>query len=235
MPDLPMRRIIADCYAALQPDLQLIQAYLNQIKKIEERGEITPDEVLMLRYSLEAKQALMDLTSGNEEVFAKVTVQEILELVKERMQIKIRDEIQAKADAEIQKARTDLDGTKNLLALKDLQLIQAEQAVDVLRTSELSRKTNIDLRSGKIARFFGITFKITLIVIIVVGLIFSLPWQFPSISNSPLRYGIAAILFVLFILTSINLIFGTTINTIARNVEIRSQKVISKILNSMTS
>ena len=235
MPDLPMKRIIADCYAALQPDLQLIQAYLNKIQQIEQRGEITPDEVLMLRHSLEAKQALMDLTSGDEEVFEHVTVQEILELVKKRMQVKMREEIQAKANIQIQKARTELDSAKTVLAQKGQQLIQAEGTIYELKTSAHVRETNVTLRANKIARFIGLAFKTALIPIIVISIAFSLPWQFPSISESPIRYGITIILSILCILTIMNLVKGTTINSIARNIEIKCQNAISNLLKSITS
>ncbi|MFC1962776.1 hypothetical protein ACFLWB_02120 [Chloroflexota bacterium] len=235
MPDLPMRRIIADCYASLQPDMQLIQAYLNKVQQIEQRSEITADEVLMLRYSLEAKQSLMDLTCGDEEVFGHVTIHEILELAKERMQSKMRGELQAKANIEIQKVQTKLHRASTRLAQKGQQLIQAEGTIDELKISSQIRETNITLRANKIARFFGLAFKASLIPIIVIGMVFSLPWHLPSIFQSPTRYVMPTILSILFILVVVNLVNGTTINSIARNIEKKCSNVIANLLKSITA
>ena len=253
MPDLPMKRIIADCYAALQPDEQLIQAYLTKIKQLEQNKEITPDEVLMLRYSLEARQALMDLTSGDEDAFTHITVQEVLELVRQRVEQKWREEIQAKANTEIQNAKNafeaaqlktkaeihttinELESIKNLLAQKDLHLIQASDTIQGFTALQQVRDTNIIAKANKVARFIGFLFKIFLILIIILGIFFSLPWKFPPIPESPFRYGIAAVLFVFGLLSTMNLLRGTTINSIARSIEIKCRDFISNFLRSLTA
>ncbi|MEE8513014.1 MAG: hypothetical protein V3S36_10260, partial [Acidiferrobacterales bacterium] len=63
-PDLPRRRLIADYFAALRPDERFWKSYLAEIDKLERDGQLSHDDYFALRHSLEAKQALMDLTRG---------------------------------------------------------------------------------------------------------------------------------------------------------------------------
>ncbi len=97
-PDLPRKRIIADYYAAMQPDERLWRRYLDEIDKLEQSGAVTAEDYYLLRHSLEAKFALMDLTLGEEEAFTEGTVPEIIEVTKSR--------IRAGLEAELAEERT---------------------------------------------------------------------------------------------------------------------------------
>ena len=91
-PELPRKRIIADCYAATQPDERMWRRYLGEIDKLSKEQELSVDDCYVLRYSLEAKQALMELTRGDVDVFSRGTVKEILDLIKARMREEYREE-----------------------------------------------------------------------------------------------------------------------------------------------
>lgn len=78
VPDLPMKRLIADSYAAMEPSEDLWRKFLAEVKKLQKRGEITAEEVLALRSTIEARSLLMDTTLGNPEVFVEGTIEEIL-------------------------------------------------------------------------------------------------------------------------------------------------------------
>jgi len=152
-PDLPRKRIIADCYAATQPSEHLWNLYLTEIDKLEQDKQVTPDEYYSLRHSLEAKSALMELTYGEEEGFTRGTVQEILELVRSRMQAevkakleyekKLREETEQKL-AEVQKfdeqVRSELESEKKRSAeaeekLEEVLAAKAE-LLDTVKTVE---------------------------------------------------------------------------------------------------
>lgn len=77
-PALPRKRIIADCYAALNPSDDLWRKYLVEINKLEEDGAITTDDYNLLRFSMESKRALMDVTYGESSAFTEGTVKEVL-------------------------------------------------------------------------------------------------------------------------------------------------------------
>lgn len=235
MPGLPRKRIIADCYAALQPDEHLVRAYLEEIEKLEEGKEITTDDVFMLRYSLEAKQALMDLTSGDEEVFTSATVKEILELIRERIEKKMRTKIEEDAQAKISKASEERDKYKKLSEFERERLDKAQLEIQELKTNEIKRASNIKSRSQRIARWCAHLFKSVLILIIVAGIVFTLPWKFPQITEAPVRYVIAIILFFALSFVIFNLIKGVTIESIARRIEVLLQKWLEKLFNKFTS
>jgi hypothetical protein len=54
-PDLPRKRIIADCMAAMQPTPQLWSRYEVTLEKLLKRGVLVPDDYYLMRYSREAK------------------------------------------------------------------------------------------------------------------------------------------------------------------------------------
>ncbi|MEX1207451.1 MAG: hypothetical protein WEE36_02430 [Acidimicrobiia bacterium] len=78
-PDLPRKRVLADSYAALEPGNDLWKAYLDEIERLQSSGDVTAADYALLRYSLEAKTALMVETQGLSEAFAPGTVQEVLD------------------------------------------------------------------------------------------------------------------------------------------------------------
>ena len=99
-PDLPQAEVIALCYAAMNPRENLWSAYILEIDKLEEVGDITARDHELLRYSLRARDELMNLTLGSEEAFSQKTVTQILETVK--------SELTQEKDAQIVLERTRL-------------------------------------------------------------------------------------------------------------------------------
>jgi hypothetical protein len=69
-PDLPRKQIIADCYAALRPEGRLWARYLEEIEALRQRGELSNDHFVALRYSVDARRALMDTTLGDPEAIS---------------------------------------------------------------------------------------------------------------------------------------------------------------------
>jgi hypothetical protein len=59
--------------------------YLAEIARLEESGEVNVEDYLVLRHSLAAKAALMDLTLGDEETFSEGTVKEVLQVALENV------------------------------------------------------------------------------------------------------------------------------------------------------
>lgn len=235
MPDLPMKRIIADCYASLQPDEKLMRSYLSKIEKLEREHQATEEEVFMLRYSLEARQALMDLTSGDEQVLSNLTIRELLEIVRERMQAKLRTEIEAKAQKQIDEIAQDRDKYKALAAERTDKLERAEGTVKELTASETARNTHVTARARKIAFIIARLIGSLFILILILGSVYLFPWHLPSFLESPLRYIFPICFIGLFLYTIISYITGFHVAYIVRKLELTLERPLRNVINNLVS
>ena len=80
-PNLPRHRLVANCFAALQPTNQLWQRYIAEAKKLLDSEEIGETDYAELIHSIHAQETLMDVTMGDTD-FVFGNVQEILEHAK---------------------------------------------------------------------------------------------------------------------------------------------------------
>jgi hypothetical protein len=72
-------KLIADCYAALQPSDILLKKYLQAVEALKNDGKITNDEYYLLRTHRAAINLLEEKTLGDPEAFEGKTAEEILE------------------------------------------------------------------------------------------------------------------------------------------------------------
>jgi hypothetical protein len=72
-------RLIADCYAALQPSELLIKKYLEAVEALKTQGKITNDQYYLLRTHRAAISLLEEKTLGDPEAFEGKTAEEILD------------------------------------------------------------------------------------------------------------------------------------------------------------
>lgn len=155
-PELPRKRIIADCYAATQPSERLWVKYLEAIDRLERQSKITSDDYFLLRHSIQAKSELMERTLGDETAFAEGTVAEILSSIQERLHAedvaRANAEALAKQEALIQLEREREERRK----VEDRQRLETED-----------RRRKIRDRATKIAR--RIVKLVTVSMILVVG------------------------------------------------------------------
>lgn len=77
-PELPQSKIIADCYAAMNPSIQLWKAYLDEIQKLSMRGDLSDSDCHKLIYSMETRTALMEKTYGSVNDVGKDTIISLL-------------------------------------------------------------------------------------------------------------------------------------------------------------
>ncbi len=98
-PELPMTEVIAFSYAALQPSKGLLDKYLAEIEKLQERGNITERDHQLLRSSDLAQRELMNLTLGEEDALTDQTVTETLDRVTTEIKKEASDELTAEQTA----------------------------------------------------------------------------------------------------------------------------------------
>ena len=80
-PSIPKTQLLAMSYAALEPSGALLDRYLKEVNRLEEKGVITERDHLLLRSSHLAYDELMHLTLGEDAALTTETVKETLERV----------------------------------------------------------------------------------------------------------------------------------------------------------
>lgn len=211
-PDLPRKRIIADYFAAVQPSDRLWVKYQHEISALEKDREISIDEYYLLRHTIQAKTALMELTHGEELAFTRGSVREILKLAKEKIGAeygeKLGDAVQAREIAE---------GKATAATAR------------VTRSLETTRSSAN--RIGKVARnLAAVVFGIGL----SVAVFYTFPWQQLN-ENGQQNNGLLFLcLITLAVITLADAISGTTVQSVLRSIEVYVSKKAEVTLRGIT-
>lgn len=118
------QQLIATAFAGLSPRRQPWLQFLEEVERLSERGEISPEDALVLRSTQSSREAFMEVTVGS----ATVPV-DSPKLVLEKLREDAR-----RAEAELRKAAVDraveLEAGTNSLSTRiaDLELKAAQQA-----------------------------------------------------------------------------------------------------------
>jgi hypothetical protein len=198
-PDLPRRRLIADAFAAMDPSETLWKTYLVEIARLETQGRVTAEDYLLLRHSVAAKAALMDLTKGDPAAFTQGRVTEILEVAKRTVRADLMEEL---ATANAQRARQEAD-----LAKKDEE--HAERIASVRR---------VGLTVGRVTAWAAFALTLTLLGL---ATLYTFPWKLPSVTGAWLRYALVSIQVALFVYVVVSMGWGTTLRDLAKRLETR--------------
>lgn len=222
-PDFPRKRIIADCYAALNPSQYLWNKYLEEIEKLREQGELTEDDYLLLRYSIEAKNALMDLTLGKVEAFTEGTIEEILNKAREAARAETKDELMRERE-ERSKAEIRADS--------------AEATVEAQKKKLLDRILEISEQGGRITSKIFLVF---IAIAFIFGFYLTLPEPFSVLLKSEFyatktwweELIAPALILIFFIVSVILAIFGASFRSVARIFELWISKTIERFLKKI--
>lgn len=168
LPELPRKRIIADCYTALNPQDNLWKKYLAEISQLEAAGNITEEDYHLLRFSTEARLALMEVTLGSPDAFVEGSIYDILKRARDAAQAEILREL----EQEREKAILAFDQNEDLH-----KKIEAEK--NRSKENEMTIKENLDKTATKKAKLKVYIFVILLFLtwFILVGLIIKLGWS----------------------------------------------------------
>jgi hypothetical protein len=210
--ELPRKKIIADCYAALNPSNTLWKKYLDEINKLQKKDSISENDYFLLRYSMEARQLLLDLTVGDANTFTEGTVQEVLE--------RARAEVRAEAEEACQEERN--------------RRLEAEQTLTQSQTKfnarEVERNKKIKSFSVKIGRSLAIAIYVLSMMVIGFAIYISYPFTQPDFPPITTNIILPAILIILFVFSLCNLAFGLTMRTLIRKLEVRISKRFEKYI-----
>ncbi len=207
-PNLPMKRIIADCYAATQPDDRLWAKFIAEIKRLEQMpsGELTPEDYINLKYATASRSALMEITLGDENALVTGTIPEIVNMVRLR--------IQAETLAELEEERKRHQETK---------------------TAEDARQERVRQRAQKVAHVFAKLLRWGLWIILLAAALYIAPWGIPFLSNtSIIRTILAVIVGLLGMFALLNLMYSTPLDTMINRIEENLGKKIEQWLRNLT-
>lgn len=195
LPDMPRKLIIADAYAATQPDPRLWNKYIRRIEVLKNRRSINADDFYAFRYTQEARASLMEVTHGSEDAITDGTVQQVLSTVKRRFQEETLDEASRK-QAEMQ--RTYDEQTEELTN----ELAQIEREKQVLFEKDQNARDNRRARSQQLASRMFLVMRRALIIANVLVLLVSSPWHVLALKLSEQGSAIQVLLGLLWVLLS---------------------------------
>lgn len=110
-PDLPSKKLIAECYAATAPREHLWKRYIDALNIYERANEITQEDLVLLRYTPGARELLVDSTLGDENAVTIGTVKDILAEIKYRQETDLR-ELEKQKEMEIQFLKETIQQSK---------------------------------------------------------------------------------------------------------------------------
>jgi hypothetical protein len=198
-PDMPRKHLLAHAYAAMQPPEDLWKRYLAEIARLQDTETISSDDYYLLRHSLAAKSALMDLTQGDDAAFAEGTVQEVLEVAKERLRADLREAVSRE-----QHERRRIES--------QLQKYEEDNTL---------RRAALGMKAARIARHLRRALLSTGAVAVSLGICYTFPWELPRPTEAWARYSIAFLLILLLLLSVGNLMWGATLDDLLARLERR--------------
>lgn len=212
-PDLPRKRLIADCYAAMQPSPALWNAYMAEVARLENAGQTSPEDVYLLRYAVEAKLALMELTLGEVESFTQGTVPEILQVIKDRIAGERQQELHKTVE----------------------QLAQENATLQEARADEQARTMRLEARANRVAASLVKALGIAVLALLALAAAVAFPKDLPPLRVSLPGYLVATMALVSAALSIWNLYYGVSLKAVLRQLEIWCASRINRLLVRISS
>lgn len=230
-PDLPIKRIVADSYAALQPSDHLWTKYMNALERLTADGELDQEQYLLARSHFAAKETLMEVTLGDDKVFTKGTEKEILRLIEKKMIGDKEEEIERLKEAATVKERQMRDSHSQELDAEKTRATEATQKAVQAEDREKQREARIRERSQKISRLLvrGATAFIVLCAVVVNAV-----WSPTTEASFWTKYAGYIVGIVLGIPLVIELCFDRDVVVIFREIELKLSSRIEKYLRRIT-
>lgn len=207
-PELPRLYVIADSFAALSPPDGLWRAYLSEISRLQEAGEITEDDYFSLRFTTAAKAALVDLADAADEI--PPTVPEILR----RARLAMRAELEAELTASGVPTEAPNDGS---VAAELEELRRVTQEATVRRRAQIR---SISVTLGRWAARLTLVFGSLFVAVFAYATLGGFLPTIPAAQLEEYRAALYVAGFTFLLLTIANLVFGTSIRSISRSIEV---------------
>lgn len=126
------KKLIADAYAAVQPDSSLIKKYLEEVDSLKQKWEITENEYYILRTNRVAFNLLSERTKNDVHNFNPKTTREIMDEINEKHLANLKESINEKeilnkrTSQELESAKQELEkekGNSSVLSARSANMI----------------------------------------------------------------------------------------------------------------
>lgn len=170
-PELPSLRLIADCFAATNPNDRLWNKYIDKIEKlVAQGGIIDKDSIITLRYLPDAKKVLMDKTLGDENAISDGTAKEVLIEINRKNAEAIelaKEKERKKAEIELQKEK---EKNKNL-------------SENLKSNAERNKTTLLEVRKSAEKQISAIMYFLVFVTSIIFGVVCFISLGHTKVSN----------------------------------------------------
>jgi hypothetical protein len=227
-PDLPVKRVIAECYAAVEPKERMWSKYIETVSRLKDHKKISENDYYLLRYSQLAHKELMELTMGDEDVITEGTIEDILETVKGEIR---KEDLALLEQERYAHEQTRKDSLAKLEEERHLheeseRKLEHERTVNKRKWEKLSQ--NIEQKSRRIAKYTSIcTFVVAMLLVSAGALFGSIRWW-----GHPWNYALLVCYAVFLFFSIVNLVNGVTIKDWMSRLEVclagRIQSVLKR-------
>ncbi len=201
------KKLMADAYAAIQPDSQLIKKYIDEVEALKVKGNISDNEYFILRTNRVSFRLLSEKTKNDVNNFQPKTTTEILNEINEKHLADLKEQLENQIKISTENYQ-QLETHKQLLDQKDKE------------------SNNINLKYEKTINLFaGFVTWLLLPIITTVVILALLINSFPSYSNN-LTLQILAFVVICFISLA-----GVSVLNIKKWLFIRIKDILTKFVN----
>ncbi len=139
------KKILADCYASLRPNKELLKRYVESLESARKMGEIDDRKYLMMRSNTIVIDALMNVTKGDYARFNDRTYIEVYEEIEAIAQKDYRDEKEAH-----EKTRQELSESKEKVTIAEEKSQELQAIIDEKNQAYLDKFDRIGDALGNI-------------------------------------------------------------------------------------
>lgn len=209
--DLPTKHLVAGCYAALSPGEDLWRKYLAEIERLAARKDLDEEAYQILRFSLDARRALMEITLGDAEAFTIGTIHEVLQRYRANVRADLEKEV------ERQKAERDAEASR-----RESAEAETSQVANEFADYRDARRSRVDSIALRLASLIGKGVFWVIGAVSLTVLVLSLPSPFPDLLNGAPRWvsiAVAVGMLAVLVLSALNLWIGVSVRTLIEGFE----------------
>jgi hypothetical protein len=194
--DLPRSQIVATSYAALNPPDEVWHKYLAEIRRLQEKGELSEEQVGLLLFSPDARLELMNATSGRAEAFATGTIAQVLRHAEQATRAEVEEELA-------------LERTRREQAEVKAASEKDRAAAAAARSQQLTDQhaDRLDARAGEVAKWVSWAAFSAAVVFLFAACAAAAQGVFPSSWSRAIPLG-SALVFLLGVSGLISLVTG---------------------------
>lgn len=222
------KRLIANCYAALQPDREMIKKLTETVDQLRKDKKITEDDAVLLKQSRVARNILQEETLGDPNRFSDKTPFDILN--------EIKSDIQKEESQKFQKDRESFQSREKDLSDKieserqrkisaEQKFSQKKEELEKVQNEKMKFIRNIETKSEQLAVI------ITKLFYIISGIfvVFAIFQFFPNIleTSNIIKIISRVTAIILFLTTTV---IGFNVRGIGRNLRKWLKQKITNIL-----